>query len=156
MTVADQIKILIASLEAWAKATGSTVKLANDLPSMFNQLGENPGAGRAVILWAGETPRTELHSDVESRMDQKYWIAISRGRGLNADRSKSLTEGVGGGLPMFQLIQMARKAVRNAELGPDDELLPFYKGTELMAFEGVTTDCYRIEITAATDEEDAE
>jgi hypothetical protein len=128
------------------------VKIAHDVPHLFTILGENPGAARAAILFSGEKIRCdEANSDVSGRVDRRYWIAISRGYTLESYAGKSLVEGIAGGKPMFDLLEEARTALRLMRQTDIDEAVPYYKGIELLTFEGITTDVYRIELELAAD-----
>lgn len=151
MTIKEQMNKIIAALGEWCKTNNGSVKIANDVPHLFTILGVNPGSPRTAILFAGEVMRSPDRPET-GRVDRKYWIAVSRGRGFLVEQGKSLTEGVGGGAPMFQLVEEAReivRAIRGATAA--DEPLPYYISIELMAFEGVTTDTYRLEVVFASD-----
>jgi hypothetical protein len=150
MTIAEQIKKMLLALAAWQKGNGGSVKVANDEPHLFQLLGVNPGAPRGAILFDDELPRDEKDDDWSGRVDRKFIIAISRGRGFKLDQGKSLTEGVAGGDPMFVLVEEAREILRALRF--DDvtgEPLPRYHGTRRLQFQGVTNDAYAITISIA-------
>ena len=151
MTIKDQVKIIMAGLAVWAKQYGGAVHLAHDVPHLLKILGDNPGAPRAGVLVASEKPRNETYSDVEGRVDREIWVAISRGYTLEAYRGKSLIDGVAGGKPMFELLEAARDTLRGLRFDADAEPVPYYGGFELLTFEGVTLDSYRLKITIAAD-----
>jgi len=151
--IAAQIKLISQALAPWAQSEKGSVKIAHDVPHLFKLLGENAGVVRAAILFAGEKPRNAEYSDVIGRVDREYWIAFSRGYTLESYAGKSLVDGIAGGRPMFDLIEDARTVLRTAELSDTDELLPYYHGTELLTFEGVTLDAYRIKLVIAADVE---
>lgn len=146
MTIAEQLLQLQAGLAGWCKENGGTVKIAHDVPHLFKILGDSPGTARVAILFAGEKIRDEVFSDVTGRVDRKFWIAFSRGYTLENYPGKSLVEGVAGGKPMFDLIEEGRTALRLVRFEDTDEPIPYYKSTELLTFEGVTLDAYRIEV----------
>ncbi|MGA3268045.1 MAG: hypothetical protein ABSE16_14615 [Verrucomicrobiota bacterium] len=152
MTIAEQLKRIEGCLAGWVKQYSGSAKVANDVPHLFTILGVNPGAPRCAILFQREEPQSERFDDVAGRMHRTYWIAVSRGRGFMRQQGMSLTEGVAGGPPMFQLAEEAREIVRAIrDCGTADEPLPYYRGIALMEFEGVTTDTYRIELILAAD-----
>ncbi len=151
MTIRENILAIQAGLQTWAQANAGSVHIANDVPHLFKLLGEAPGAPRIGILFAGETIRDEANADVTSRVDRKFWIACSRGFSLQAYPGKSLVEGIAKGRPMFDLIEDAREAVRCVRFDVAGESIPYYKGIELLNFEGITLDCYRIEISVTAD-----
>lgn len=151
MTIAEQLKFIAAGLAAWGKENSGSVKIAHDVPHLFKILGEAPGAARAAILFAGETTRNERFAEIEGRVDRKFWIAFSRGYTLESYAGKSLVDGVAGGKPMFDLIEEGRTVLRLLRFEGTDEPVPYYKSTELLTFEGVTLDAYRVEIEVAAD-----
>src|ERR1700743_1532202 len=121
MTIDGQTRLLLKALEPWAAANAGSVKVANDKPHLFQLLGASPGAPRAAIYFAGERARSGKFNDVAGRMDRKFLICISRGRGFNAKLGKSLIDGVAGGKPMFVLLEEAREEVRGVRLDDIDE-----------------------------------
>ena len=149
--IADDIRLIQTGLANWAQAYQGSVKIAHDVPHLFKLLGENPGSVRAAILFAGETIRDENFSDVTSRVDRKYWIAFSRGYTLEAYAGKSLVDGIAGGQPLFLVIESARDQLRLLRFNQTDENIPYYKSIELLTFEGVTLDAYRLEIVVCAD-----
>ena len=139
-----------AALADWHKTVGGSCKIANDEPHLFAILGENPGAPRSAILFDEENPRSGELNDVLGRVDRKFIIAISRGRGFNLNLGDSLTKGVAGGQPMFELVEQAREVIRSMRFGGDEEV-PYYVGSKRLQFQGVTTDAYAIMISLAAD-----
>lgn len=151
MTEEAQLKQLQLGLQAWATANKGTVHIAHDVPHLFRILGDNPGLPRIGILLVEEKPRNEQFSDVESRMDRKFWVAISRGYTLERYAGKSLVDGVAGGLPMFTLLRNVRDAIRSLRFDMADEPVAYYHGYELLTFEGITLDAYRLEFVICTE-----
>lgn len=151
MTIKEQMRLLERALEPWAAANAGSVKLANDKPHLFQLLGASPGAPRAAVYLVEERARSRRFNDVAGRVDRKFWICISRGRGFNAELGKSLTEGVAGGKPMFVLVEEAREEVRGVRQEDIDETRPYYKGTHPIDLKDATVDAYYIEVVLAAD-----
>jgi hypothetical protein len=151
MTIDGQTKLLLRALEPWATANAGSVKVANDRPHLFQLLGTSPGAPRAAVYFVEEKPRSKKFNDIAGRVDRKFWVCISRGRGFKAEPGRSLTEGVAGGKPMFILVEEAREEVRGARQEDIDEIRPYYKGTYPIELEGATVDAYYIEVVLAAD-----
>ena len=152
MTIADQLNLIKSGLDAFAQENKAQIKIAHDVPHLFKILGDGPGACRVAILFAGEVCRGgDLHQDISGRVDRKFWVAFSRGYTLESYSGKSLVEGVAGGKPMFDLIEEGRTALREILFTGTDEPIPYYTSTELLTFEGVTLDAYRVEIIVAAD-----
>ncbi len=155
MTEEDQLNCIKDGLGDWCKANGGSVHIAHDIPHLVKILGEASGSPRAGLLIVDEQPRNAEWSDVEGRMDRKFWVAISRGYSLENYAGKSLVEGIAGGKPMYELLRTARCAVRKLRFDVEDELKPYYHGYGLLNIEGVSLDAYRLEfvICSEVDEE---
>lgn len=151
MTIAQQLTILVSGLEEWARENKASVKIAHDVPHLFKILGDSPGSVRVAVLFAGETIRDEKFADVIGRVDRKFWVAFSRGYNLENYPGKSLVEGLAGGQAMFDLVESGRQALRDLRFEDTDEPVPYFKSIELLTFEGVTLDAYRVEIELAAD-----
>ena len=151
MTIKEQMRLLEKALEPWAVANAGSVKVANDKPHLFQLLGTSPGAPRAAVYFVEERPRSKKFDDIAGRVDRKFWVCISRGRGFNAELGKSLTEGVAGGKPMFILVEEAREEVRAARQDDIDETRPYYKGTYPIDLEDATVDAYYLEVVLAAE-----
>jgi hypothetical protein len=153
MTIDGQIKLLLNALEPWAADNGGSLKVANDKPHLFQLLGTAPGAPRAAVYFVEERPRSEKFADAAGKVDRKFWVCVSRGRGFSAELGKSLTEGVAGGKPMFVLCEQARELARGVRLEDQtaDDNRPVYQGTFPIEFEAATVDAYYVELTLAAD-----
>jgi len=153
VTEEQQLKKIADGLADWARRHGGSVHIAHDHLHLLKILGEKPGAPRIGILVAGETPRHDTYADIEGRLDRKFWIGLSRGWSLEAYPGKSLVEPYAGGAPLFQLLREAKAALRCLRFAADSEPVPYYKGYELLTFEGLTLDAYRLEIIIASEDE---
>jgi hypothetical protein len=153
MTIDGQTKLLLKALEPWTADNGGSVKVANDKPHLFQILGAAPGAPRAAVYFVEERPRSRNFGDVAGKVDRKFWICVSRGRGFGAELGKSLTEGVAGGKPMFVLCEEARELARGVRLEDQtaDDNRPVYKGVFPIEFKEAAVDAYSIELTLAAD-----
>ena len=125
--------------------------IAHDHGHLVKILGGQPGAPRVGILFAGETPRHDRYSDIELRVDRKFWIGLARGWTLESYPGKSLVEPAGGGAPLFQLLREVRAALRQLRFEATSEPVPYYRGCELLSFKGLTLDAYRLEIVVGCD-----
>jgi len=142
-----------SGLEDWRRTYNGQIHIAHDHAHLLKILGGDAGTPRIGILLYGEKPRNEADSDFETRMDRTFWIALSRGWTLESYAGKSLVEGIAGGPPLYQLLRDAKVAVRNLRFDADSEPVPYYKGYEMLTFEGQALDAYRIEITVTSDDQ---
>ena len=147
MTIKEQMEMVQDALNVWHKGVGGSCKIANDEPNLFQILGEAPGAPRTAILFDEEDPRDAENNDISGRVDRKFIIAVSRGRGFKLELGKTLTEGVAGGLPMFELVEQSREILRKLRVTEvPEESVPRYYGSKRLQFQGITTDAYAVTI----------
>ena len=151
MSIKEQIELMQAALNAWHETVGGSCKVANDEPNLFQILGEAPGAPRSAVLFDEENPRSTVVNDLLGRVDRKFIIAVSRGRGFKLESGDTLTKGVAGGAPMFELVEQAREVLRSLRLLGENEPVPYYLGSKRLQFQGVTTDAYAITIGLTAD-----
>lgn len=152
MTEIQQLEALKKVLEPLTRQYGGSVHVAHDQLHLFKILGETPGAPRWGLYLAGETPRNADRADIEVRLDRKFWVCLSRGYDLESYPGKSLTEGIAGGSPLFEILRATKLALRGQIIGTPDEPVPYYLGYEVFTFEGMKLDAYKLTLTIATDD----
>ena len=150
MTIAEHLEAVSEVLAPWAQDIGGRVAIAGDANHLWNLLAEKPGAFRGVLLFDVETPRGEL--DELGRVDRKYILVISRGRGFTADRGDNFTKGSAGGKALYEIAEEARELIRFAEVeSPEDidETRVVYLGTRRFDTGDLVTDAIQIEFQIA-------
>lgn len=153
MKIAEQLKAFQTVLGKWAGKLGGSCRIAGDRSQLVGILSQAPGAPRVVLVFINEVPRGEMDAAEESRVDRELWAILSRGRGFKADSGDSLTEGSGGGKPMFDLAEEARDLIRTTMLDPErNERLIYYKGIyQFEMAEELKTDAVYISFGIGTD-----
>lgn len=153
MKISEQLKMLKAGIDPWAKKEGGFVEIAGDKSQVVNLLASKPGAPRVVWVLTGETPRGNMDPAEESRVDRAFWAIISRGKGFALQQGDSLSKGVSGGRPMFDLVEELRDKVRSIMLNPEDtERIISYRGFQsFQPEEGKATDAFALEFWIGTD-----
>src|SRR6516162_4369521 len=110
MTIAAQLKQIRDTFDAWARGNSGTVAVASDPYHIAYLLVTGPGATKCAIMCHGEHKRGEYEES--GMVDRVFWVVISRGKGMKVEPGASLTEGVAGGKPIFDLLEEAREIIR--------------------------------------------
>lgn len=111
MTISDQLKFIKAQLTPWITEVKGRVEIAADAVHLLGLLALSPGAPRVVILFDGEDKRGEYEE--LGKVDRKFMVVISRGRGFKLDPGAALTEGVAGGPALYDLFEQCREVIRD-------------------------------------------
>jgi hypothetical protein len=146
MTIGEQLELTRDTLLPWAQEIKGRVEIAADPVHLLGLLGTSPGAPRIVVLFDAEEKRGEYEET--GRVDRKFLVVVSRGRGFKLDPADALLEGVAGGKPLYDLVEEAREMVRQIQFeAATTEVRPDYKGTRRLQLEGMVVDAYQIEFT---------
>ena len=119
MTIAQHLSTVREALAPWAQSIGGSIAVAGDAAHLWNLLAEKPGAFRGALMFSTETPRGELET---GRVDRKYILVLSRGRGFTADRGDNFTKGSAGGKALYEIAEEARELIRSAEVESADDI----------------------------------
>jgi hypothetical protein len=154
MTIAEQMNAVLAVLEPWAAENKGHARAAGDVVSVLDMLRAKPGGVLCAVVWEAEDPRGEWGSEL-GKVDRKFKVVVSRGRGLRLDTGESLTEGSAGGRPMYDLVEEVRELVRGVRLPEDqvedpDDRKPEYLGTGTYEVGGFVLDAYEVRIGFGT------
>lgn len=153
MTLKSQLENIRNSLAKWAENEGGGALIAFDHVHLWHLLLHKPGAVRAVVVYEGEESREFFEGASRlGRTNRHFSVTITRGRGLNLERGASLTDGSGGGRPMYDLVEEAVQCVRLAsDVAEYDEGPIDYKGNHAVdAPNGMIIDAYQIDFSAGT------
>lgn len=147
MTIAECLRRVRDELAEWMLETGGTAEVATDAVHLVTLLSSKPGAARAAVLFDGEELRGDL--DTLGRVDRRFLVVVSRGRGLLLDSGDRLTAVVGaGGKPLFDLVEEAREVVRLIRFDEGTtEVVPRVSGIRRVEMEGMLVDAYQIEFS---------
>lgn len=143
MTIAEQLQFVRDQLQPWAVEVKGRVEIAADAIHLLGLLATAPGAPRVVILFDAEDRRGEYEE--LGRVDRKFMVVVSRGRGFALDPGQSLTTGVAGGRPLYDLVEQAREMIRGLVFDRETtEGIPNYTGTVRFTLEENAVDAYQI------------
>lgn len=154
MNLARQANTIVEALREWASSEGGKAFVASDIVHMWEIAYQTTAGTRAILLYAGEDIRGDFSvAAALGRVDRKWILAITRGRGFAAQRGDSLTKTVQNARPLFDLAEEARDIIRcirdvSVELPVD------YRGIEPMSKiypEESIVDGYMIHFTTAND-----
>lgn len=149
MTIAEQLKFIKEKLKPWTDEVKGRVEIAADPVHVLGLLATSPGSPRVVILFDGEEKRGEYEE--LGRVDRKFLVIVSRGRGFKLEPGDALTDGAAGGRPLFQLVEEGREMVRAIVFDRETtEGIPNYTATRRLQLEEQTVDAYQIEFSIGT------
>lgn len=146
MTIAEQLTLIREHLQPWAEEVKGNVAIADDQAHLFSLLATAPGAPRIVIAFDTEAKRGEYEE--LGKVDRKFMVAVSRGRGFKLDPAENLIAGTASGRPLYDLIEEAREMVRGLVFDRETtDGIPDYLGISRITLEGANVDARSIDFT---------
>ena len=145
-TIKSQANALKTALEG--SLDGTNVFIASDFIHAWEMLKSSPAAGSVAILFEEEKARVNFEGgDITGRVDRFFDLVVSRGRGLTLTRSDNLTQGVSGGVPLFEMAEQLRDVVRLMRFDPQTDEVPNYIGMSRWGKEeGINMDAFKVSI----------
>lgn len=143
MTIAEVAKATVEALGDWAQLNRGSAHVAGDVVEMIEILRSRPGAPKCAIRFVSEDVRGE-HDEL-GRVDRLFRVVVARGRGFKIESGESLTDGVAGGKPMFDLAEEVREIVRGLVFDLETtEGRAEYKGMREFEVQGIVMDAYEV------------
>lgn len=149
MTIGEQLAFVRDGLTIWAAEVKARVEIAADPVHLLGLLATSPGAPRVVVMFDAEEKRGEYEEN--GRVDRRFIVVVSRGRGFKLDPGDALLEGVAGGRPLYDLVEYARENIRTLVFDRETtEGIPNYLATRRLQLEELNVDAYQIEFSIGT------
>ena len=146
MTIREQLTFLAEQLAPWAIEFKGRVEIAADPLHVLGLISTAPGSPRLVLMFEGEEKRGEYEET--GKVDRKFIVVVSRGRGLQLQPGENLITGSAGGQPLYDLIEQAREMVRGLVFDRETtDGIPDYTATSRLKLEDSTVDAYQIEFS---------
>jgi hypothetical protein len=144
MTIAEQMGMVVAALTEQLKALKGRAYPAGDVINVLDELRAAPGGPSAGVLFWTEDPQGEYPE--LGKVMRVFKVVLSRSKGFKIITGESLTDGVAGGPPMFDLVEIVRNAVLRVRMSDESgELqIPVYRGTGPFEAQGLVLDAYEI------------
>ena len=148
-TQASQIR---AVLSPYAAKSGGAAEVVSNLQMLWMQASMANDRPRILICYNGEKSRGEFSvAAANHRVDRQWIVAVTRGRGWNANRGDSLYKTVGNADPFYDVIEEVRELIRSM-IGISEEFPVDYKGMSPMSSGNKALDSYAIEFSTSNDE----
>lgn len=154
MTLKDLANFIRDQFQDWVQATEGSGKavVASSLSHMWQMAWNNTAGLRVFVVYAGEGIRNSNGEGVGAplgRVDCKWTVAVSRGRGFAAERGDTLTADVQDARPLFDLLDEAIELARSLMTDPATTEQPTdYIGCRPMVFpNGQIADGYLIDFS---------
>jgi hypothetical protein len=150
-SISQQAAQIQQLLSPWAVAAGGSAEVVSNLQMMWNQATMDTQKPRLLIVYNGETIRGEFAvAAFNHRVDRQWIVAVTRGRGWNANRGDSLYKTVGNADPFYDVIEEVRELIRSM-IGISEEFPVDYKRISPMSSANKALDAYGIEFSTAND-----
>lgn len=151
MKISSQAEIIKSALKPWAIKDGGTALVASDLRHLWEIAYQQTVGPRAILCYEGEAVRGDFSvAAALGRVDRQWILAVTRGRGFNADRGDSLTKTVQNSRPFYDLVEEARDIIRGLQGISVDAPVDF-RSIEAMQKLDDLMDAYFIRFSVATD-----
>ena len=151
ISISMQAQILRDSLAAWAEPLGGKAVVVSNLRELWETATLNSQSPRVLICYGGSKPRGGFTvANALHREDREWVVAFTRGRGYNANRGDSLTEG-GAIDPFYDLLEQLRDFIRNIQNISEETPTVDYSGIKPMQMGSLVVDGYQITFTTAND-----
>lgn len=151
MDIANQSQAIQSALQTWADTYGGKAFVASDEGHMWKMAYATSQIPRIIICYNGESLRGDFSvAAAMGRVDRHWKVAITRGRGFNANRGDSLNTMAQNAQPMWAFVDQMRDVIRSI-MGISVELPVDYTGITPMNLGELILDGYMVEFSTATD-----
>jgi len=151
LPVSAQLSQLKQVLSDYAMKAGGTAVVVSNLQMLWEQSSMANDRPRILICWNGENRRGDFSvASVNHRVDRKFIVAVTRGKGWGSERGASVYKTVGDADPFADVVSEVRDLIR-CMVGISGEFPIDYVGTSPMTSGNKSLDSYGIEFTTAND-----
>jgi hypothetical protein len=118
-TIGSQLKTIQGALSDFASEDGGVAYIARDLRHMWQVAMQRTNTLSVIVAYNGEDARVNYEGgQVTGRVDRHFIVLLTRGRGMQQDRSLDLTDQVGNARPLYDLVDQATDIVRALVFDP--------------------------------------
>lgn len=143
--IAQKLKAMKDLLDG--KIDGAPCFIASDRVHSWEILKNRPGTAKIAVGFSNEKARVNFPGgDITGRVNQYFYAAISRGRGLAKVRSDNVIYGSGGGKPLFELAEIMRDGLRAIRFDPQNDEQPDYIEMTEWDLQAFGIDAYEVKI----------
>ena len=151
VSISNQAQQIVDVLNPYATKSGGVAVTVSNLQMLWAQASMASDRPRILICYNGETSRGDFSvANVNHRVDRTWVVAVTRGRGWNADRGSSLYKTVGNADPFYDVVEEVRELLR-CMIGISEEFPIDYKRVSPMSSGNKALDSYAIEFSCAVD-----
>ncbi len=150
MKISQQAKAIVQGVNTWAQANGGSAVVAADLRHLWEIVRLQSASPRVIVCYDGERIRGDFEwASQAGRVDRRFIVALTRGRGLNLSRGDNLAETLQASRPLFDLLEELRDVIRCLrDISVEDVM---YTGVDSMTIADVLADGYMIKFMVAAD-----
>jgi hypothetical protein len=152
ITIADEANLLQKTLQDWVNNFGGSAAVVSNLRDWWNQAATNSTQPRILICYMGEDSRGSFSQIAPwHRVDRKWSVAVTRGRGYYANRGDSLSSETALEMPLFDVVETVREIIRSMLDISEETPSVDYRGIKPMQLGNLVVDGFSIEFTTAND-----
>ena len=152
ITIAEEAALIQAQLQAFVATFGGTASVVSNLREWWNQAATNSDSPRILICYMGEDSRGSFSQIAPwHRVDRKWSVAVTRGRGFYANRGDSLLSADIPESPLFDIVETVRDIIRAMQTISEETPSPDYRGIKPMQLGNIVVDGFEISFTTAND-----
>lgn len=151
MTISQQAAAIQQVLQQWAEPKGGVASVVFDTYDMWETASKSSQKPRLLICYSGEELRGDFSvASVLHRVDRKWQVAVTRGRGFTVNRGDTLIAPNQNAEPFYDSLEGVRDLIRSMT-GISEENPLDYRSVTPMQSGDLIIDGYIVEFTTATD-----
>lgn len=150
-SISVQCQQIVDVLKPYATKSGGFADMASNLRDLWAQTSMASDRPRILVCYNGENIRGDFSvAAFNHRVDRQWIVAVTRGRGWNANRGDSLYKTAGNADPFLDVVEEVRELIRTM-IGISEEFPLDYKRISPMTSGNKALDSYAIEFSTAND-----
>jgi hypothetical protein len=107
------MEIIMGQMETFAQNEQGVVNVASDLEHAWRLASNDTQTPKFIVVFTGEDIRGDFPvAAINHRVDRHFSLIVSRGRGMDEQRAKSLWKDAQNAKPLFEIVEGARDVIR--------------------------------------------
>ena len=152
LSIKGCMDIIMGAMTRFAQDQQGIVNVASDLEHAWRLAANDTTNPKFIIVFTGEEIRGDFAvAAYNHRVDRHFSMIVSRGRGMDQDRAKSLWKDTGNARPLFEIVEAARDVIRGLWSQEFVENPVDYRGINQWDTRPYITDAYNVNFSIPCD-----
>jgi hypothetical protein len=152
LSIKSCMDIIAGQLQRYAQDNQGIINVASDLEHSWRLAANDTVNPKFIIVFTGEEIRGDFAvAAINHRVDRHFALIVSRGRGMEQDRAKSLWKDSGNAKPLYDIVEGARDVIRGLYSQQFVENPVDYRGINQWDTRPLITDAYQINFSIPCD-----